>query len=251
MRALTCPACKGPSNPPLWRLLSSRYQCDACFKAEQRKNQRKQKAKRAERAGRVYTPAPEGWFWTPEEDEAVRNGARELPGRTERAIEFRRSVLGVPLLKVHNPWNEKDKAFFMRHYKTKSARWIADQLGRPLKSVQKYAERNKIKSGYSKPRERLYRPTERQRGLIPDVVQETVPRNLFKPMRDEVVNMMIADALQGLLKFSDIKGAYSTYKTKYYALYPNMGAHKSMDEKVFEDGTTTLGDTISSDVFRF
>ena len=101
------------------------------------------------------------------------------------------------------------------------------------------------------PRERRHRLTPRQRERVPAEVQAAVSRNLSKQMRDEIINMIALDALERRLAFTAIKDAFKTYKTRYYAMYPDKGAHASMDAQLYEDGSTTLGDTIESTEFRF
>ena len=113
-----------------------------------------------------------------------------------------------------------------------------------------YLSRSGLKSG-QKLREKLHKLTERQREEIPAEVQGAIPRSLPKLIRDEIVSMMVLDALERRLAFTAIKDSFRTYRTRYYEMHPEKGAHRSLDEKVFEDGNTTLGETISSEAFRF
>lgn len=70
-------------------------------------------------------------------------------------------------------------------------------------------------------------------------------------MREEIVSMMLVDALGRKLAFEDIKDAYKSYRTQYFRMHPDKGAPQSLDAKVFEDGEATLGDRIDSTIFRF
>jgi len=226
-------------------MLKSSYICHDCFRARQRKYRRTEREKRAAKQGREYRPRESLKPWTEQEDEALRDGATELPGRTKKAIVFRRAVLGA---QIRPNFTADDIAFIKRHYKTKTHKWIGEQLGRSTGSIQQFTTRNGLLSGQKNKGVKRPRLTGRQRACIPAEVQAAVPRTMPKHIRDEIVSMMVLDALERRLEFKAIKDAFKTYRTRYYAMHPEKGAPLSLDTPLFENGSATLGDTISSDV---
>jgi hypothetical protein len=49
----------------------------------------------------------------------------------------------------------------------------------------------------------------------------------------------------------DVAKNVKPFITRAYAMHPDKGAHASMDAEIYDDGPTTLGDTIESTAFRF
>jgi hypothetical protein len=245
MKALICPTCGGPSDAPVSRMLRSDNKCVGCHKAARAKYNRDWWARKKQKEP-IATRAPR---WTAEEDEAIINGAKEIPGRTWDAVKTRRCHVRASFW--HNrPYSDADRRFVLRHYKTKSYAWIGEQIGRPEYSVSSYLLRNGLGSGQKKG-VKLHKLTDRQRERIPAEVQAAVPRTLPKIMRDEIVNMMIVAALERRLDFKAIRAAFKAYQTQYYVMYPDKGAHTSLDAEIYNDGPTTLGDTIESTALRF
>jgi hypothetical protein len=238
---LACPSCGAPSNPPLSRLLKSQFRCDDCHRVYQRDHKRR---------ARGTAPGKEREWkrWTPEEDALLHDGVRDLPGRTPSACYERARIIGA----VHpDKYRNADIAFIKRHYRTKTHKWIGEQIGRTEGAVSHYTAKHGLLGGQKSRGGKRHRLSERQRERVPAEVQAAVPRTIPKHIRDEIVNMMVLDALERRLAFKTIKGAFKTYWTRYYKLHPDKGAHASLDARIFEDGHTTLGETISSEAFRF
>lgn len=70
-------------------------------------------------------------------------------------------------------------------------------------------------------------------------------------MREEVVSSLILDVLDRRTRFNDLPQKVKPAITRAYAMFPEKGAHASLDAQIFGDGDTTLGDRIDSTVFRF
>lgn len=242
MSGICCPSCARPTNSPVNRMLRSDYACESCHRARKQISNRKRRKKRAEDAGRVYRPNK---LWTEAEDQALRDGAMELPGRTKNAIANRRGALGL-LFGRAAFWTKAEKAFIRKWYGVKPLPWIAEKLGKPLTAVNSWRYKNLPTK--LRPVHKLHKLTKRECNQIVAIVDASVPRSLPPQIREEIVSMMIVDALSRTLAFDAIKTSYKIYRTKYYAVHPEKGAPKSLDAKVFFDRDTTLGDTITSDV---
>jgi hypothetical protein len=82
-------------------------------------------------------------------------------------------------------------------------------------------------------------------------IVELIPRYLPRHASDEVVQTIFEDLLSGLLKLEDVRSRVSEYVTAQDRMFPTKFAKfgndplVSLDEVMFEDGSTTRGDTVS------
>ena len=71
------------------------------------------------------------------------------------------------------------------------------------------------------------------------------------PDKDDVVSAIFEDLLTGTLRREDVRGRVRAYVTAHNRMYPTKYAKfgnsplVSLDEVLFDDGTTTRGDTVS------
>ena len=71
------------------------------------------------------------------------------------------------------------------------------------------------------------------------------------PGKDDVVSVIFEDLLTGRLKRDEVKARVQTYIAAHNRMFPTKFARfgdsllVSLDEVMFEDGSTTRGDTVS------
>ncbi|WP_419952504.1 hypothetical protein [Methylobacterium sp.] len=72
-------------------------------------------------------------------------------------------------------------------------------------------------------------------------------------IREEIVYSVYRECLEGRCGASPaaLAKAAAKARTAVYKLHPERGAPLSMDAKLFDDGSATVGDRISSDTFHF
>jgi len=238
-----CTVCENDYHPRLkeWLRNPCRAWCKGCKADYDRKQYR---AKRANRE-----VARQSELWTPEEDRQLENGALELPGRTYTAIMLRRRALGLKK-RAQGNFSKGEIAFIGSNAGKLTRGEIAEKLGRTVDSVS--AKMQRIGYRDERPLRRKNKLTGKQRAAVHGVVQDACKSLRDAPhIREEILSSLTLDVLDGKIAFKDIAASVKVYRTKAYAMFPEKGAHASLDMEIFEDGGTTLGDRISSMVFRF
>jgi hypothetical protein len=76
------------------------------------------------------------------------------------------------------------------------------------------------------------------------LIRSAVPTTLPAQIRDDVIGAMTLEVVEGKLKTADIRRRVREFITAQYRQFSRFGP-RSLDARVFEDGMTTLGDTIS------
>jgi len=230
---VSCLSCKEEYYPLVsqWIHSPGRGWCRKCAAEKDRLRNRAKNRGREVEARRA---------WLPEEDAQLEVGALELPGRTYTAIMLRRRALGIKK-RPQQSFSESELAFIRRNAGKLNRAEIAEELGRPIDSVSAKMQR----MGYRDEGPRLRRKhhlTERQRERVPKLVADAIKHLRDKPhIREEVTASLALDVLDGKIPVNGIKDAVQAYRTKAYAMFPEKGAHASLDTKVFDDGPTTLG----------
>jgi hypothetical protein len=76
------------------------------------------------------------------------------------------------------------------------------------------------------------------------VIRSAVPANLLAQIRDDVIGAMALEIVEGKLRVADIRCRVHEYVTAQYRAFSKFGP-LSLDARLYDDGATTLGDTIS------
>jgi hypothetical protein len=91
----------------------------------------------------------------------------------------------------------------------------------------------------------LRAPTIAEHGTdIFSLIRSAVPETLPRQIRDDVIGAMALEVVEGKLKTADIRRRVREFITAQYRQFSRFGP-RSLDARAFEDGTTTLGDTIT------
>ncbi|MHC2089428.1 hypothetical protein [Methylobacterium sp. CM6244] len=101
---------------------------------------------------------------------------------------------------------------------------------------------NTIRSVVSTPAEELLRR-----------ISYCVPCGYPEDRRQDAIYTVYQECMEGRCsaEMDDLKKAARKAVTATYKLHPDRGAPVSMDAKLFDDGSATVGDRISSDTFHF
>jgi hypothetical protein len=76
-----------------------------------------------------------------------------------------------------------------------------------------------------------------------------IPANF--PDRDDIVSRIFEDLLSGSIRREDVRSRVKSYITEHNRMFPTKYAKfgdamlVSLDERLFDDGTATRGDTVS------
>lgn len=84
-----------------------------------------------------------------------------------------------------------------------------------------------------------------------EAVNAAVPRTLPEHVRSDLCQDLILAVLEGEIPLEGIQHQVKPYLTRVYRMFPVIGAPLSLDMPLFDDGPTTLGDSIESTAFRF
>jgi hypothetical protein len=76
------------------------------------------------------------------------------------------------------------------------------------------------------------------------LIRSAVPETLPPQIRDDVIGAMALEVVEGKLKTADICKRVREFITAQYRQFSRFGP-RSLDARLFEDGTMTLGDTIT------
>lgn len=254
----TCPDCKVEHEPPL-NQIGRTYRCLNCRRAHWTKLNVQRRLARGLPVGNRANSGR----WTPEEDAAIDEDPHViLPGRSAECVTKRRQALGIFLRTRKHPdtgreYSRAEVALFKKLYGTIPAAELAEQFpGRTVHSMYLLARRLGIKASKREPRPK---PLARsQHAKVPMMVEAAVQlveaakqRSLPYQIRAEVVSELNLAVIDGRVRLDAIKENVKAFITHAYAMFPEIGAHASLDAQLFDDGPTTLGDTIDSTAFRF
>jgi hypothetical protein len=244
-----CPKCRDESDPPFYRLLKSDYRCIKCYKSGTRA-ERERRCKRT----RPGVQLKELHHYTSSELEQIAQGSLCLPGRSKLAIEHVRSRLGISP-PADPGYTADEDTIIKKNYPKLSAVEVSKMLQwRTPKSVEKRARRLGVKS-----RGKNWRYANRgscdsgkiNSRVTHEQIDFAVPRTYPAQVRQEVVQSLIVQALEGKLSLENLPKAVKKQITSTYVMFPQYGAPISLDAPMYEDGKSTLGDSISSDTFHF
>jgi hypothetical protein len=91
----------------------------------------------------------------------------------------------------------------------------------------------------------LRAPSIAERGAdIFALIRSAVPMTLPAQIREDVIGAMALEVVEGKLRTGDIRRRVREFITAQYRQFSRFGP-RSLDARVFEDGSMTLGDTIS------
>jgi hypothetical protein len=76
------------------------------------------------------------------------------------------------------------------------------------------------------------------------LIRDAVSTNLPEQIRDDVIGVMALELVEGKLRPADIRRRVREYVTAQYRQFSKFGP-LSLDARLYEDGATTLGDTIT------
>jgi hypothetical protein len=76
------------------------------------------------------------------------------------------------------------------------------------------------------------------------LIRSAVPANLPAQIRDDVIGAMALEIVEGKLRAADIRRRVREYVTAQYRAFSKFGP-LSLDARLYDDGATTLGDTIT------
>ncbi len=239
---IECPRCGGIHHPTLAALLRSNRTCNACRTKANREAIAKKRKPR--------TAAPP---WSKEELALLAEG-KDVPGRTKSAIKTRRRIADCLKRPDHVRWSKEENKLFVRLYPTMKNAELAEHF--PGRNVRALVRRGWYLGLRKNPDYRgcavKTKLTREQREAVPALVQEAMKGLRDRPhIREEIVSSLTLDVLDGKVPFEGIKDAVKTHRTKAYAMFPEKGAHQSLDAQLFDDGPTTLGERIDSNAFRF
>jgi len=79
------------------------------------------------------------------------------------------------------------------------------------------------------------------------IIDDAVPRNLLSEVRMEICQRLALDVMERRCECTaaGLSNALERHRRQYYKDYANKWGDESLDAPMFEDGTTTRGDTIS------
>ncbi|MBQ0820721.1 hypothetical protein KBI52_10940 [Microvirga sp. HBU67558] len=186
--------------------------------------------------------------WSREELDALIRG-EIIEGRGSRSLKDKAWRLGIRYRE--GAWSKGEIAFLRRHYPDRGKPYCMFKLQRSKWSIV-----NKVRElGLSTINRRGLSKTKalsvEQRETLYETVDALVPKSIPPQIREEMVMSLILDTLDRKIQFSDLAGHVKEYRTKAYAMFPEKGAHASLDAQLYDDGPMTLGDTIESTAFRF
>jgi hypothetical protein len=78
-----------------------------------------------------------------------------------------------------------------------------------------------------------------------DRINAVVPRTLPRDMRDDIIGEMTLAVIEGRLKIEDVESRAAEFVRASFKADHNRWGALSLDKPIFEDGTMTLGDTIT------
>lgn len=87
----------------------------------------------------------------------------------------------------------------------------------------------------------------RATGDIMDAIQAAVPRHLPKDHRDDAIQNIWVDVLQGKFPRTEIAERAPAYVSAEYRTNHNKWGHRSLDVPIWTDSATTLLDTLSTE----
>jgi hypothetical protein len=224
------------------RLIKGDTECQGCVNAQRRQ-------------GRPPRPRK---AWTLEEDLVLLDDPfAELPERTASAIKHRRQRIGAfrTELRFHadtgKTYLKAEITTLKRLYGLVSPEELEAALpGRSYIALVAFCRRYGIKRNVKKKTRKVHL-SEKTRQTLADRIRGAVPREMPRQVRDEVVQDLILAVLEGRVPIKDIRNQVKAAITRTYAMFPDRGAHLSIDAQLYDDGSTTLVDTIESTAFRF
>lgn len=119
--------------------------------------------------------------------------------------------------------------------------------GRNEKSIEKRCRRLGIRRTWIKSVAKID-PKELRR-----MIGEFVPRGYSEDRRQDAISMVQALCMEGKCsaKPDALRAAAKKAVTAVFKMHPDRGAPVSMDARLFDDGTATVGDRIDSEAFHF
>lgn len=172
---------------------------------------------------------------TNDELQQLRNGACKLEGRTKSSVSYIRAKHDI-LMRPN--WNAAEIAALK-----------VNPYGKiPGRSLEATIKKSRSLGLYLA---RPSKPNAPAGTIILEAVQRAIPRTLPRQVQQEVLSDLTLSILEGEIELASVAGAVSKAIKVVYKRYPVLGAPVSLDMKLFDDGGTTLGDRITSDVFHF
>lgn len=160
-----------------------------------------------------------------------------LPTRTGMAIRMKCSRLG--LMQEHVGAYTPEEDAMLRRFERPPGRNTKSIYRRHLKlGIDKSALKEVLNLGERALRERI---------------DSIVPRGIPRHIREEAIQSVHMLCFEGKCSPNDgpLQFACKKAVTATWKMHPDKGAPVSMDARLFEDGTATVGDRIDSEAFHF
>lgn len=216
----------------------------------------KRRRKLLKQQGRINLPKQDRKPWTEEELLILIQGGRKIEGRTTRAIEHKVTQLiaegladRLPAPTAHllrpgdRPWTKEEDDRLVRGERTiegRSSHSIACRVTR-------LAARGRL---ITKTDPRFDGQPPNPGEIMLEAATRAVPCTLPDDVRSDVIQDVMTAVLYGQITISEIPAYAKKAITAHYRRFPTKYGHRSLDELLFEDGRTTLGETIPSDTFH-
>lgn len=184
----------------------------------------------------------------------------------ERAAEIardREERIGDKIIAALNREYESDFDRAIREYDRLAARFRREQIDtayraarvidRDVSTHRKSADRMLARrplEGFAYPF-LAHRPKEgdAERRLVVDV-NNAVPKHLPDWLRADICQDLIVAILSGEIRRDELQGSIKEYAAKVFKAHPIKYGPLSLDHPIFDDGNTTLADTISNEEYR-
>ncbi len=96
-------------------------------------------------------------------------------------------------------------------------------------------------------RARIARGKALQREDIMGMIEAAVPRRIDAMLRDDVVGEIFLAVIEGRIEVEQIKAAVRSFVAKGIAQWQSAYGPRSLDQKLFADGSRTLGDMLEDE----
>lgn len=169
--------------------------------------------------------------WTAEELAALREDPyrASLPGRSKGAIKRQRYLQG--LTAKCSRWDEESRSLLRARYGTLDrAGWHAVLPNRSHRAIRAMAHYLQVT------RDRQRRRAWSTPQNVMATVTQAIPAGLPANVRDEVLQMVMLDVLEGAGDGSDLAALVGRALKRQYKLYPQLGGPISLDAPTFVDG---------------
>jgi hypothetical protein len=261
--AISCSRCRESYFPTIRALLKGDYLCASCVNAYQKGRweqipevrERRKKYQQKRRRPISLRKIPKRRF-TIEDAQALMEDPfiGSLPGLPIRAVkQLRARLVREGLIPDSRAtWSKEEIATLRAMYGKERIKRIAQALpGRSVKAIEVKAHKLRLEGKRALCVPKGARVRRADQLLIRDHVAAAVPRWPPPHIREEVISMLTLAVLERRVALEDVVGNVKPFITRAYAMHPDKGAPASLDAKIYDDGPTTLGDTIESTAFRF